>query len=245
MLVYSVEGAIGVGKTTFLNELSNYVNTNDGLHSKVLIVPEPVDEWCAGGAVEGGEEMSPLEAFYDNPEENAAIFQVYVLISRLQYLQNRLEQFRDEFDDYPNVIFVERFGGLADEEVFVRVLCDRGIIKIHQYEMYRRILLSLKAYNIPYEDLALVYITAPFNTTRVRIAQRAREAENIADVGHILRIYNRYEAWLAQEEFYNCPSNGLIPIYQIDNQRPQHYLRNSIENIFKSEVCVRHLNKNN
>ncbi len=242
MLIYSVEGAIGVGKSTFLDELTCYVNGNDFLHRKVLIVPEPIEDWCRPGAVEGGEEMSPLEAFYDNPEENAAIFQVYVLLSRMDYLQNRLEEFRNQFDEYPSVIFVERFGGLADEEVFVRVLCDRGIIKIHQFEIYMRILSSLKSHCIQYEDLALIYITAPFNTTRIRIAQRAREAENVADIGHILRIYNRYEAWLGEDGFYNSPMNGLIPIYHIDNQKPREYLRNSIENIFKSEMCARHLN---
>lgn len=241
MLIYSVEGAIGAGKSTFLDELVNYVNTNDDLYRKVLIVPEPVDEWCSGGQVDGGEEISPLHAFYDNPEENASIFQVYVLMSRLNYLQTKLREFRDEFHEYPSVIFVERFGGLADEEVFVRVLCDRGLIKIHQYEMYRRILSSLKEFHIKYDDMALIYITAPFNTTRIRIAQRARDAENIADTGHILRIYNRYEAWLGSEEYFASDERGLVPIIRIDNQRPRHYMRNSIENIFKSELCITHL----
>ena len=243
MIIYSVEGAIGVGKSTFLNELTNYINGNDELYRKVLIVPEPVEEWTQGGQIEGGEEISPLHAFYDNPEENGVIFQVYVLMSRMKILHDKIVSFCSRFDQLPSVIFVERFGGLADEEVFVRVLCERGIIKMHQYEMYRRILLSLHDYNVNYDNLALIYITAPFNTTRVRIQERNREAENLADVGHILRIYNRYEAWLGEEEFYNSITRGLIPIIRVDNQRPIHQLRSSIENIFKSEMCVEQLNQ--
>lgn len=243
MIVYSVEGAIGVGKSTFLTELTNYINTNDNLYRKVLVVPEPVDEWTQGGQIEGGEEISPLHAFYDNPEENAAIFQVYVLMSRMNVLHQKLISFIEQFDAPPSVIFVERFGGFADEEVFVRVLCERGMIKMHQYEMYRRVLMSLNRFNLDYDHLALVYVTAPFNTTRIRIEERNREAENLADIGHLLRIYNRYEAWLGEEEYYNSVTRGLIPIIRVDNQRPIYQLRSNIENIFKSQMCVEHLNQ--
>lgn len=245
MLVYSVEGCIGAGKSTFLTDLESYVRNNDGLYNKVLIVPEPVDEWTRvhHEHVDGMEIMSPLQSFYNEPESNAAVFQMYVMMSRVMSLRRAIVRFIAEHSVQPRIIFAERFGGLADEEVFVRVLCERGLITIHQYEMYKRVHdFILSDFQIDYDDLCILYIQAAFNTTRVRIYARDREAERAADTGHVLRIYNRYEAWLGNAGHHTLPgTDEVIPIIRINNENQRHHLMNDIRNLFQSELCMHHL----
>jgi deoxyadenosine/deoxycytidine kinase len=245
-LVYSVEGSIGAGKSTFLRDLQAYVDRNDGLYNKVLIVPEPIEEWTTTELQHREMEiMSPLAAFYDQPEENAAIFQMYVMFSRVMALRRAVTRFVSTHGHHPRIIFAERFGGLADEEVFVRVLCERGLISIHQYEMYKRVYNFLLDFQIDYDDLRILYVQAPFNTTRVRIAERDREAERTADTGHVLRIYNRYEAWLGNGGYHTMPSGEVIPVIRVDNGHERHRMVDEIRNLFQSELCLQYIHTRN
>jgi len=238
MIIYSIEGAIGVGKTTFIRAIQQYVSNNDGLRGKVLVVEEPVDEWSRT-PIAGGEVMSPLMAFYESSEINAAMFQAYVLISRIGDLQRKIHKFEEEFGEEPRVIIVERYGGISDADVFCHILCARGDINIHQAEMYTRIYDEMMPFIIKGDDLRILYITAPFNDTRMRINDRDREAERIADTGHILRIFNRYEAMFADADTYLL-GNVVVPVETYVNTY-EHEMINVIRRLFTSHAVCLHL----
>lgn len=240
MIIYNIEGAVGSGKTTFLDTVEDYTNTHG--YAGVLVVREPVDEWTHGGQVEGGEEISPLRAFYEEPEENAGLFQVYAFVSRMCKVDREIRGYEAAYGELPKAVFVERFGGYADENVFVRVLCERGIIKMHQYEMYRRILdLWRSRFSFPEHEMVILYLTAPFNVTRTRIADRDREAERVADTGHILRIYNAYEAWLGRDDtIVDTLLDRIVRVYALDNTLAAHRMIHHVEEIFQSETFLDH-----
>jgi hypothetical protein len=75
-LTICVEGNISVGKTTFLQKISNEIIE---LRDMVEIVPEPVDKWKDVGP----DHFNLLDAFYKEPERYAYTFQNYVFASRL------------------------------------------------------------------------------------------------------------------------------------------------------------------
>ena len=73
-LTISLEGNIGVGKSTFLECMQSSPS------ERFEVLQEPVDQWRGAGS-QGG---NLLEAFYSNPSRYAYTFQNYVLMSRVQ-----------------------------------------------------------------------------------------------------------------------------------------------------------------
>ena len=70
----TVEGNTGAGKTTFLQKLEQSLSMADKI--KIKTDHEPV------GAFQtffGNDMINPLQNLYQNPKENAFIFQTYVL----------------------------------------------------------------------------------------------------------------------------------------------------------------------
>lgn len=239
MIIYNVEGAVGVGKTTFLNVVDEYINSHADLIDRILIVREPVEDWVRGGQIEGGDEISPLRAFYENPEENAALFQVYVFISRMEAIDRAIHEYMIAHGELPKVVFVERFGGYADDYVFVRILCQRGLIRIHQYEMYRRII-DLWRRRFPFHDHehVILYLTAPFSVTRERIDLRNRDAERNVDMTHLLNVYNAYDRWLGNGTFVE--GDNLIRVEAIDSTLDMYQLRRYVDNLFRLSELRNH-----
>ena len=45
--IISIEGNIGAGKTTILEQLEKYVNSKNGFNNKIMFLKEPVDIWEA------------------------------------------------------------------------------------------------------------------------------------------------------------------------------------------------------
>lgn len=71
--VVTIEGNIGAGKTTLLQKLSEL---------GYEILAEPVEEWVRSGA---------LQDFYQG-KMDAFTFQLYVLVTRVQGLRNKISE---------------------------------------------------------------------------------------------------------------------------------------------------------
>ena len=72
--VVTIEGNIGAGKTTLLERFEHSLSSED--KCKIKINPEPVNEFQKFW---GNDMINPLLDFYKNQEENAYVFQNYVL----------------------------------------------------------------------------------------------------------------------------------------------------------------------
>ena len=84
--VVTVEGNIGAGKNTLLNKFEQFLCNDE--KAKIKIEHEPLVEF---ESFHGNDFANPLEHFYQNPKENAFIFQNYVLDvheKRLEKLMN-------------------------------------------------------------------------------------------------------------------------------------------------------------
>ena len=117
MKLFSVEGNIGSGKSTFIAKLKEELKHINGI--PVVYIPEPVEEWESIHSVEG---KNMIELFYSDPKQYAFAFQMMAYITRLAYLKREMKKYPDciysdslKSDQY-NHIVVEAMGGSGDND---------------------------------------------------------------------------------------------------------------------------------
>jgi deoxyadenosine/deoxycytidine kinase len=69
--IVSVEGNIGVGKTTMLDNIENYIRKTE---LRIIVMREPIEKWTKPDK----DGVSILEKFYKDKEKYTFSFQVYV-----------------------------------------------------------------------------------------------------------------------------------------------------------------------
>jgi deoxyadenosine/deoxycytidine kinase len=150
-LVISIEGNIGIGKSTLLENLRKQWATDP----RVIFVQEPVALW---------EENGLLEAMYSNTISRCA-FQLMALTTRYTALQKALES-------DATVIITER-SVHSDRYCFAAVNLDSEPDKAAYAATHDALIAALPA------DLriGMVYLQAPREVLNQRIASRGRAAE--------------------------------------------------------------------
>ena len=84
--IFSIEGNIGSGKSTIINNLKKTLyNLN---HRKVIYLPEPVDVW---ESIKDSSGKNIIECYYENQQENAFSFQMMAYISRIHQLRTAIK----------------------------------------------------------------------------------------------------------------------------------------------------------
>ena len=81
--IYSIEGNIGSGKSTFLSLIQNRI-------PNIHVMPEPVAEW-QNIEVHNGDgttkKLNLLEKYYQDPQRWAFTFQTNAILSRMKELR--------------------------------------------------------------------------------------------------------------------------------------------------------------
>jgi len=76
--IFSIEGNIGTGKSTFLRVL------NQKLKGGFEFYPENIESWRNVG----GKNVNLLDMMYQDSQRFGFVFQQYVLLTKLQYYEN-------------------------------------------------------------------------------------------------------------------------------------------------------------
>lgn len=152
--IYSIEGNIGAGKTTFINILRD--NFPD-----MEIIEEPVEHWqnLSGNNL--------LEAFYTNPIRWGFSFEFYSMFSKTKALINKA-------DSAKSIIITER--SILSDKIFIEVSKELG--KLDKAE-YRMLINTYKFFsNYIYPKLTgIIYINTPVDECFDRIRKRDRVEE--------------------------------------------------------------------
>jgi len=83
--IISIEGNIGAGKTTILDNLKEYLK-----HDKeIIVLKEPVDIW---ESIVDKENETILQKFYKNPAKYSFTFQVMAFVTRLSILRKTVKE---------------------------------------------------------------------------------------------------------------------------------------------------------
>ena len=165
--IITVEGTIGVGKTTLAEELASLLGFR--------FIGEPVD-------------ANPyLERYYADPKRWAFTMQCYLMLKRFEALNKAMK----------SDVGVVLDRGLWGDRVFAWVNAKRGYMTGAELDLYHELFdLHGKQRQLDgaFEGRELViYLYAPLGVTLRRMGIRGRDAEQEADIEYLSCLRERYE----------------------------------------------------
>lgn len=189
-LLLSVEGNIGAGKTTILEQLQSRL-AND---KTVVFLREPVDIW-EGIKDSSGESI--LAKFYRDPVKYAFPFQIMAYATRASSVRKIICE-----NPECRMVVCER-SLEADRNIFAKMLFDDGLIDEVGYQIYNRFYDTYKQTGDGkvgiVDEFALsgiVYIDADPEVCATRISKRARNGEAGIALDYLKKCKAYHDTWL-------------------------------------------------
>lgn len=180
-IIITIEGPIGVGKSTFSQILSK--NWED-----CEIVPEPVDLWKD---LKNSDGKNMLDTFYTDIKRYAYTFQNVACITRMMKME---ETFKTSSKKY---IFLDR--SLAtDKNVFEKMLYDSGMINELEHQSYNLWCDFYWKYvrdNTKTKPIH-IYLKCDAQICKERIKKRGREEEAGISLEYLQDLNKYHDNWL-------------------------------------------------
>jgi deoxyadenosine/deoxycytidine kinase len=190
--IVSIEGNIGVGKTTMIDNIERYINNNNILD--IVVMREPIEKWTEQDA----DGTSILEKFYKYKNKYTFSFQIYVILTIIEAIKNIIK-----LNPACKIIICERSLS-ASRYVFADMLHAENIFDTTQYNIY------CKLYNeIAPDYLAVqtVYLSCPLTTVKERIQKRNRSGEEYVTMEYLEKCDEFYKKMIVKTD---------VPHIQID-----------------------------
>jgi len=176
--IISIEGNIGVGKSTFTNILQN-------IFRESKIVEEPVDMWL-NTITKSGENI--LGLFYKDIPRWGYTFQNLAYVTRMMKIQDAIKTNK-------SIIFLDRSLG-TDKNVFEKMLYDDKLITDIEHNMYNLWCDFYKNYVNNMSSWKYIYLRCNPNTSYERIKKRGREEEKNITLEYLEKLHKYHEEWL-------------------------------------------------
>tara|TARA_B100000902_G_scaffold376892_1_gene408552 strand:+ start:1192 stop:2271 length:1080 start_codon:yes stop_codon:yes gene_type:complete len=176
--IYTIEGNIGSGKSSFVKQLKHHYKDN----TSIYFLDEPVEEW---NEIKDKSNKSMIEKYYENQSRYAFAFQMMAYITRIKKLQNALN------DGY-NIIVTERCI-YTDKNVFAKMLYDENKIEDVEYVIYNKWFEEFTS-NIP--DINIIYIKTKPEIAKERINLRNRKGEENIPLEYLQKCDIYHTNWI-------------------------------------------------
>lgn len=179
--IYSLDGNIGSGKSTFLAYLKEHFGKIIFGRS-IVYLKEPVDVW---ESIKDSNDDTILKKFYEDQKRYSFSFQMMAYISRLSLLQKAVRENPD------SIIITERCVH-TDKNVFAKMLYDSGMIEEIEYKIY------LQWFDNFIEELPLsgiIYMDTPPEVCHERIKKRDRDGETIP-IDYLVSCDKYHKEWM-------------------------------------------------
>ena len=204
--VYIVEGGIGAGKTFLLEAINGcYIQGK-----RVIVVKEPVGEWCSTP------QGNLLKEFCQDRTGHAFEFQVLVMTT--------LAEQRDVFVDTDCIYFVER-SLHSSHNVFQPVLHQEGFLTDTQNYILGRLYDHLKSSG-PVAN-GIIFLDTPFTVALERIARRNKSADKSLTHQYVSTVRTHYLRYMD-----NCslPVLRVTPV-DLQGRPPMELIESWIANL--------------
>ena len=225
-IIISIEGNIGVGKSTFINILKTKWNYEEGCD----VVYEPVDLWKNVVNIDG---KNILQTFYEDIPRWAYSFQNIAYITRMMKIEDSI---RNSIYKY---IFLDRSLG-TDKNVFEAMLHDQGYINELEHSMYNLWYDFYHNYVRNQSNQIYIYLKASPETCANRIKKRGRVEEETIGLDYLKGLNDYHDTWLLSE-----PNVVVIDCEEeFENDNDKH---NWMINQIKSKldlIISKNMNKN-
>ena len=177
--IISVEGNIGVGKSTLINNVKKYYEGND----KIIFYLEDLTLW---NLIKDSDGNSIFELYYKNQKDYSFPFEITTLVSRLKQIKNT-----------PNdklVIITERCI-YTDRDVFAKMLYEQGNISDLNYSIYNLLFDTINTC----ENIIYFYINIEPDIAHSRTIKRNREGE-IVNFHFLKMCHDYHNKWLLNKD---------------------------------------------
>ena len=182
-IIISVEGNIGVGKSTFINILkSKWANCE--------VVSEPVDMWKN---IVGSDGKNILQTFYEDIPRWAYSFQNVACITRMMKMEDAIRNSDSKY------IFLDRSLG-TDKNVFEAMLYDQGKLNELEHSMYNLWCDFYHKYVRPQDNQINIYLKSSPETCASRITKRGRVEEESIGIEYLKGLNDYHNTWLLDEK---------------------------------------------
>jgi len=186
--IISIEGNIGSGKTTIIENLQSYLK-----HDKtVAFLREPVDIW---ESIKDHDGKSILTKFYEDQHKYAFTFQVMAFMTRRDLIKKKIEEIMKSNSEV-KVIICER-SLEADRNIFAKMLYDDGVIDEINYQVYLRI---YNEFSSEYKLDGMVYIDADAAVCHERMNRRGRDSEEGVPLCYLIKCQEYHNIWLMENK---------------------------------------------
>jgi len=173
--IIAVDGAIGVGKSTFLATLRRV------LGDAAIVVPEAL-QWWQRLKDSDGNTHNLLKEYYEDAARHASAFQQWTLFTRVQSLKEAYVAAG------PSVkyIFVER--SLFGDEAFARMLHKDGKIGDAWFAAYKQLQTWLREWMPSLRPNLVLYLDVPPEIAYERMRARDRLEESSVSLAYEQRL---------------------------------------------------------
>jgi deoxyadenosine/deoxycytidine kinase len=186
-IIISIDGNIGAGKTTLINQLKERFNSS----KNIVFADEPVSEW---------EKLGLLQLFYSDKVKYSFLFQMGAFITRFKILKQLL-------DTKPKVIITER-SLISDLNIFAQMLTDQAFMNETEFHIYKQFYSEFQPMcNTDY----FIYVSTPVETCIERIKRRNRTGEENIPVDY-LELCDHYHRKMVEKY-----QDKVIYVDQIEN----------------------------
>lgn len=181
-IIVSIEGNIGVGKSTLLEKLQHLPN--------VFVLPEPCSTWTAMGS----EKINMLELFYRNPHEHAFAFQTLTLTTRYQSLMDLINQSSFQQCSSRPIIVCER-SLHSDHGVFAHMLKNSNHISESHFAINKILFQTLsQSFSLDY----IIHLQLSETECLSRIATRNRIEEGSVSLDYLTLLNAQTFKWIRE-----------------------------------------------
>jgi deoxyadenosine/deoxycytidine kinase len=209
IVIISIEGNIGSGKTTLFENLKHAFSENNNIY----FLREPVDDW---ENIKDADGNTMLQKFYADQSKYSFAFQMMAYISRLKILSDTFNAITTspEYDINMTYFIITERSLYTDKCVFAKMLYEEKKIEDVCYQIY---LTWFDEFTKWFAINVLVYLDTNPIICYNRIHKRSREGEELIPLTYLENCHNYHNSFLMDEQFNKSTKlylNGDIDVYE-------------------------------
>jgi len=180
--IISIEGNIGVGKTTFVNIIKNRILNSE-------IVKEPVELWKS---ITNEKDENILQIFYNDTKRWGYTFQNLACITRMMCIEDHIKNTTCKY------LFLDRSLN-TDKYIFEKMLYASGDISEIEHKLYNLWYDFYLKYVRELKNNLIIYLKCDTNVAYERIKKRGRSEEKDIPFEYLDQVTKYHDEWLNKE----------------------------------------------